>query len=64
MDDLSAAATGTISANVRANAPTAGAYGAVTVNVYGAPGQDERIIAQRVADIINAQVSSRRAVYA
>ena len=26
--------------------------------------QDERIIAQRVADIINAQVSSRRAVYA
>ena len=64
MDDLSAAATGTISANVRANAPAAGAYGAVTVNVYGAPGQDERIIAQRVADIINAQVSSRRAVYA
>lgn len=64
MDDLSAAATGTISANVRANTPTAGAYGAVTVNVYGAPGQDERIIAQRVADIINAQVSSRRAVYA
>lgn len=64
MDDLSAAATGTISANVRANAPTAGAYGAVTVNVYGAPGQDERIIAQRVADIINAQVNSRRAVYA
>ena len=64
MDDLSAAATGTISANVRANSPAAGAYGAVTVNVYGAPGQDERIIAQRVADIINAQVSSRRAVYA
>lgn len=63
MDDLSAAATGTISANVR-GVSAVGAYGAVTVNVYGAPGQDERIIAQRVADIINAQVSSRRAVYA
>lgn len=63
MDDLSAAATGTISANVR-GVSAAGAYGAVTVNVYGAPGQDERIIAQRVADIINAQVSSRRAIYA
>ena len=64
MDDLSAAATGTISANVRANAPTAGAYGAVTVNVYGAPGQDERVIAERVAEIINTQVSMRRAVFA
>ena len=64
MDDLSAAATGTISANVRGIPAGSGVYGAVTVNVYGAPGQDERIIAQKVADIINAQVSSRRAVYA
>lgn len=64
MDDLSAAATGTISANVRGIHAGSGVYGAVTVNVYGAPGQDERIIAQKVADIINAQVSSRRAVYA
>lgn len=64
MDDLATATTGSFSATIRANTPAAGAYGAVTVNVYGAPGQDERIIAQRVADIINAQVSSRRAVYA
>jgi len=64
MNDLSTAASGTISANVRAIPAGSGAYGAVTVNVYGAPGQDERVIAERVADIINAQVSSRRAVFA
>ena len=64
MNDLSTAASGTISANVRAIPAGSGAYGAITVNVYGAPGQDERVIAERVADIINAQVSSRRAVFA
>lgn len=67
MDDVSAAATGTISANVRGNAAyTAGSIApmGVTINVYGAEGQDERVIAERVADIINTQVNMRRAVFA
>ena len=67
MDDVSAAATGTISANVRGNAAySAGSISpmGVTINVYGAEGQDERVIAERVADIINTQVNMRRAVFA
>ncbi|MBQ1576529.1 MAG: hypothetical protein IIZ83_06175 [Oscillospiraceae bacterium] len=64
MDDLSAAATGTISANVKAAGPSAAAVGGVTVNVYGAPGQDERVIAEQVANIINTQIHSRRAAFA
>ena len=67
MDDVSAAATGTISANVRGNsAYTAGTIApmGVTINVYGAEGQDERVIAERVADIINTQISMRRAIFA
>lgn len=67
MDDVSMAAEGTISANVRGGSRySAGSasYGAVTVNVYGAQGQDERVIAEKVAGIINRQVSARRAVFA
>ena len=67
MDDVSAAATSTISANVRGNAAySAGSISpmGVTINVYGAEGQDERVIAERVADIINTQVNMRRAVFA
>ena len=64
MDDLSEAATGTISANVKAAGPSAAAIGGVTVNVYGAPGQDERVIAEQVANIINTQIHSRRAAFA
>jgi len=67
MDDVSAAATSTISANVRGNSAYAAGTIApmgVTINVYGAEGQDERVIAERVADIINTQVNMRRAVFA
>ena len=38
--------------------------GGVTIQVYGAPGQDERIIAQRVSEILNRQVINARAVFA
>jgi phage-related protein len=67
MDDLSVAANGTIKSNVRTGAAySAGsaAIGGVTVNVYGAPGQDERVLAEKVATIIQRQVNSRRAVFA
>jgi len=38
--------------------------GGVTIQVYGAPGQDERVIAQRVSEILNRQVINARAVFA
>ena len=38
--------------------------GGVTIQVYGAPGQDENTIAQKVADIINNQVYRSGAVFA
>lgn len=38
--------------------------GGVTFQIYGAPGQDERVIAQRVSEILNRQVINTRAVFA
>ncbi len=68
MDDLSTAATGAIAANVNGSMSysgrSGGAIGGTVINVYGAPGQDERIIAERVAEILNHQIMERRAVYA
>ena len=55
-----------VAANVSGNGASGGAVsmGGVSINVYGAPGQDERVIAQRVADIINNQVYRTQAVFA
>ncbi len=39
-------------------------YGGVNVVVYGAPGQDVEELADIISDRINAQVASRRAVFA
>ena len=39
-------------------------YGGVNVVVYGAPGQDVAELADIIADRINAQVASRKAVFA
>lgn len=59
------------SVNVAANVSTRGRsgmdgvnMGGVSINIYGAPGQDERVIAQRVSEILNNQVASARAVFA
>ena len=65
-DDLDGAAL-----NVAANVSAVGRsgmdgvnMGGVSINIYGAPGQDERIIAQRVSEILNRQVMNARAVFA
>ena len=36
----------------------------VTINVYGAEGQDTRKLAEQVAEVINNQIYSRRAAFA
>jgi hypothetical protein len=38
-----------------------GGSGDITINVYGAPGQDERALAREVADIISDQFSREKA---
>ena len=38
--------------------------GGVTIQVYGAPGQDEQVIAQKVSEILNRQVINTKAVFA
>ena len=39
-------------------------YGGVSINVYGAEGQDESVIAMKVADILNHQITREGAVWA
>lgn len=68
MDDLSMATNDAIMSNVNIGATAAAgkgvtSTGGVVINVYGAQGQDERVLAQRVADLIQRQVDSRRAVF-
>lgn len=46
------------------NNTTNNSVGGITVNVYGAPGQDVNDLAQAVADKIEAQVQQRGAVWA
>lgn len=43
---------------------TGTALGMVTINVYGAEGQDTRKLAEQVAEVINNQIYSRRAAFA
>lgn len=68
-DSLSRDVAGT-AIDVSANVSTRGRgmdsvnMGGVTIQVYGAPGQDERVIAQRVSEILNRQVINARAVFA
>lgn len=65
-DGLDAAAID-VNANMSANgrAGMSGVnMGGVTIQVFGVPGQDERIIAQRVSEILNRQVVNTRAVFA
>lgn len=65
-DGLDAAAID-VNANMSANGRTGMSgvnMGGVTIQVFGAPGQDERIIAQRVSEILNRQVMNTRAVFA
>lgn len=70
MDDLSAKATGTISANVTgamrySPAASGGTVGApVTINVYQRDGEDGEALARRVADLVNSDVARRKAVFA
>ena len=68
MGDLSDVASDTVSTNVSIGATysagrASSALGGVTINVYGAQGQDERVLAQRVSEILQHQVDSRRAVF-
>lgn len=68
MDDLSMTTNDAIMSGVNIGASSVAGrnsvgFGGVTINVYGAQGQDERVLAQRVADIIQRQVDSRRAVF-
>ena len=48
----------------RGNGANGVSMGGVNINVYGAPGQDERVIAERVSEILNRQVMNTRAVFA
>lgn len=62
-DDLGNAAID-VTANARGNGLSGVNMGGVNINIYGAPGQDERVIAQRVSEILNRQVVNARAVFA
>lgn len=66
MDNLSTKATGTISANLTGMKPAAAAAsgGPVTINVYQREGESGEALANRVADLINNDVSRKKAVFA
>ena len=38
--------------------------GGITIQVYGSPGQDEEVLAQKIAQVLNRQVINARAVFA
>ena len=63
-DDLNGSIN--IAANVSGRGGTASgvSMGGVTINVYGAQGQDEMVLAQQIAAIINNQVYRSEAVFA
>lgn len=46
------------------NTPSSGFSGSINVNVYAAEGQDERLIADRVAEIIDQKIQTKRGVFA
>lgn len=65
-DDLSGTmvdVTANVSGGRRGGAGSV-SMGGVTIQVYGAPGQDESVIAQKVSEILNRQVVNARAVFA
>lgn len=46
------------------NTSSSGFSGSINVNVYAAEGQDERLIADRVAEIIDQKIQTKRGVFA
>lgn len=46
------------------NTPSSGFSGSINVNVYAAEGQDERLIADRVAEIIDQKIQTKRGAFA
>lgn len=64
-DDLNGSAIN-VAANVsgRGGSTSGVSMGGVTINVYGAQGQDEMVLAQQIAAIINNQVYRSEAVFA
>lgn len=67
MDNLSAKATGVISADFTGTmkpAATSSSGGPVTINVYQRDGEDGGALAERVADLINNDVNRKKAVFA
>ncbi len=72
MSDMAKAVSDAAEVSMNADFPSAGdagrgtgsTLGMVTINVYGAEGQSSQDIAEKVADIINNQITRQRAVFA